>query len=188
MLFRSERHRSHWLVGGGAELPCIASPGPTLDHLRGAEARGPRIGDPGEPANPAGQLQPLEPAEVRGQRRGRHLRSLPHHITLFRPLRDGPIAAKMTLLPNRHGEDAVRLRAAFEHAPMCVAVLTPDGRLLNINPAGAALFDRDAESLLGCNFDDLVHVDDRRLFLDVDRKSTRLNSSHSSVSRMPSSA
>lgn len=73
----------------------------------------------------------------------------------------------MTLMPNRHDEDAVRLRAAFEHAPMCVAVLTPDGRILNINPAGCALFTRDAAALVGSSFDDLVHVDDRRLFLDV---------------------
>lgn len=73
----------------------------------------------------------------------------------------------MTLMPNRHDEDAIRLRAAFEHAPMCVAVLTPDGRILNINPAGCALFTRDVTALVGSSFDDLVHVDDRRLFLDV---------------------
>ena len=67
------------------------------------------------------------------------------------------------------------------------------GRYLMINPAGAAMLEREVAEVLGKDDTELfepgdaerVQREDREV---LDRKSTRLNSSHSGESRMPSSA
>ena len=60
-----------------------------------------------------------------------------------------------------------RFRSAFEHAPMCVAVLSAEGRIVDINPSGCTLLGRPHDLLVGTNFDSVVHIDDRRLFCDL---------------------
>ena len=56
------------------------------------------------------------------------------------------------------------------------------GNILNINPAWSSTLGWSPDDLIGRNGEWLVHPD------DLDRKSTRLNSSHEIPPRMPSSA
>ena len=74
---------------------------------------------------------------------------------------------------------------------------TKDFRCRFANKRYAQTFGRDEESILGCTLQDVIGVEaaheiqphvDRMLADRTDRKSTRLNSSHSEISRMPSSA
>src|SRR4051794_21680926 len=53
-------------------------------------------------------------------------------------------------------------RAAFEAAPIGMARMAPDGRVVEINRALSDTLGRDAEDLLGATIDDLTHVEDRR--------------------------
>jgi diguanylate cyclase (GGDEF)-like protein/PAS domain S-box-containing protein len=50
-------------------------------------------------------------------------------------------------------------RSAFANAPMGVALTTPDGVLVDVNPALCALLGRTAEELHGTSLHDLVHRD-----------------------------
>ncbi|WP_052668473.1 GGDEF domain-containing protein [Nitriliruptor alkaliphilus] len=53
-----------------------------------------------------------------------------------------------------------RFRLAFDEAPIGIAVVHPDGRFEDINPALCALLDRTREELLGTRLRDLTHPDD----------------------------
>lgn len=62
--------------------------------------------------------------------------------------------------------EEARLRALFDNLPEALAVLDPDGTILDVNPAGSALFRYTREALLGMNARDLAtdgdRLDDRR--------------------------
>jgi diguanylate cyclase (GGDEF)-like protein/PAS domain S-box-containing protein len=59
-----------------------------------------------------------------------------------------------------HREAEERFRTAFEHSPLCVSLVDLDGRILDINAAGAALLQRTREALIGTDARDCVHPDD----------------------------
>ncbi len=60
-----------------------------------------------------------------------------------------------------------RFRAAFQHAPLGLAMLTLEGRLHDVNPAGCKLLGFGRDDLLGTQFDSHVHPDDRRVVIDT---------------------
>jgi diguanylate cyclase (GGDEF)-like protein/PAS domain S-box-containing protein len=64
-----------------------------------------------------------------------------------RPARDGPAQDR-------------DLRTAFDHAPIGIAVLTPDGVVITGNTALGELLDRDPDDLVGTTFFDLTHPED----------------------------
>jgi PAS domain S-box-containing protein len=60
--------------------------------------------------------------------------------------------------------------AAFEHAPVAMALGAPDGRLVEINAAFCALLGRSREELLGMTGPELFHPDDAAALLgDIER-------------------
>ena len=77
-----------------------------------------------------------------------------------------------------------------------IAAVVGRGGARPVVPAGAIRFDLPGRTLLPGLIDLHVHLDsspyyggyEALQFTDLDRKSTRLNSSHESTSRMPSSA
>lgn len=52
-------------------------------------------------------------------------------------------------------------RSSFEHAPMPLAISSPDGTILRANEAFCALYQAEREELLGSTAHELVHPDDR---------------------------
>jgi PAS domain S-box-containing protein len=63
-----------------------------------------------------------------------------------------------------------RLRAIINAEPACVKLVSRDGRLLDMNPAGLAMIDAtDLAQVAGRSIIDLVHPDDRARFLEVHR-------------------
>jgi PAS domain S-box-containing protein len=56
-----------------------------------------------------------------------------------------------------------RFRSLFTSTPIGVAVIAPDGRLTDANPALCTLLGRDAEALRGAKLMELTHPGDRRL-------------------------
>ncbi|SES69360.1 GGDEF domain-containing protein [Geodermatophilus poikilotrophus] len=61
----------------------------------------------------------------------------------------------------RRGGPHASLHAAFQHAPMGMAVTTVDGVLLEVNPALGRLLRRTPDALTGTSLFDLTHPDDR---------------------------
>ncbi len=61
-----------------------------------------------------------------------------------------------------------RLRAIFENEPECVKIISPDGVLVEMNPAGLRMIEApDAEQVIGKPMLGLVHPDDRAIFMDL---------------------
>ncbi len=54
-----------------------------------------------------------------------------------------------------------RLRGAFAHAPIGMAIADPDGNLLEVNAALTDLLGRPAQALTGTSLAEITHVDDR---------------------------
>ncbi|WP_439578328.1 PAS domain S-box protein, partial [Elioraea sp.] len=75
-----------------------------------------------------------------------------------------------------HVQDArtqseTRLRAIIESEPECVTVVSPDGNLLDMNPAGLAMVEADElASVRGRPIAPLIHADDRDAFFDLHRR------------------
>jgi PAS domain S-box-containing protein len=64
-----------------------------------------------------------------------------------------------------HLEEArTRLRNAFEHAPIGMALVAPDGRWISANPALCRITGYTEDELLGLTFADITHPED----LDAD--------------------
>ncbi|HEX5465059.1 MAG TPA: PAS domain S-box protein [Candidatus Limnocylindrales bacterium] len=63
--------------------------------------------------------------------------------------------------------DEARLRTLFDNLPEALAVLDTEGRILDINPAGSALFGHSREALLGMNAralsTDAARLDEERI-------------------------
>jgi PAS domain-containing protein len=56
---------------------------------------------------------------------------------------------------------AERFRVAFENAPIGMALLTPEGRWTQVNPALCELLGYSEEELLELTYVDVTHPDDR---------------------------
>jgi diguanylate cyclase (GGDEF)-like protein/PAS domain S-box-containing protein len=69
-----------------------------------------------------------------------------------RPVSDGPV-------PDDRTRDR-DLRTAFDHAPIGIAVLTPDGVVIAGNPALGELLGRPPQDLVDTTFFDVTHPDD----------------------------
>ncbi|HZJ25573.1 MAG TPA: EAL domain-containing protein [Acidimicrobiia bacterium] len=59
-------------------------------------------------------------------------------------------------------EANARFQIAFEHAPIGMAVTTPEGIILRVNPALSAMLDQDADRIVGLRAGELVHPDHRQ--------------------------
>jgi two-component system cell cycle sensor histidine kinase/response regulator CckA len=61
-----------------------------------------------------------------------------------------------------------RLQAIINAEPACVKLVSLDGRLLDMNPAGLSMIDAtNLSQVIGRSVIDLVHPDDRSRFLDI---------------------
>jgi PAS domain S-box-containing protein/diguanylate cyclase (GGDEF)-like protein len=63
-----------------------------------------------------------------------------------------------------------RFAGAFQAASIGMALVRPDGRFLEVNPALCRLLARDAEALLASSFQELTHPDDLAASLDALRQ------------------
>jgi PAS domain S-box-containing protein len=57
-------------------------------------------------------------------------------------------------------ESEARFRSALLHSPIGIAIVAPDGRWLEVNPALCAITGRDRDAMLGMSITDLTHPDD----------------------------
>ncbi len=78
---------------------------------------------------------------------------------LDRRLRDADTLLEATDAAARASE--ARFRAAYDHAPIGMALCGLDGRWLDVNPALCALLGHRKEALLAADPQDLAHPDDR---------------------------
>jgi len=81
-----------------------------------------------------------------------------------------PLAAPGTSEPRR-AEDELReseerFRDVIEHAPIGMALTSPDGRFIRVNRALCEIVGYTAEELLKLTFEDITHPDDRQKDLD----------------------
>ncbi len=84
----------------------------------------------------------------------------------------GVVVTARNITPRKRTENALReaqerFRAAFEHAPLCLAILALDGILNDVNPAGCTMLGFSHDEIIGTEFDRFVHPDDRRDFADA---------------------
>jgi len=67
-----------------------------------------------------------------------------------------------------------RLRSIFESEPECVKIVSLDGLLLDMNPAGLRMIEADdLQQVLGCSLSDLVHPGDLAAFQDLHERVCR---------------
>lgn len=84
----------------------------------------------------------------------------------------GVVITARNVTPRKQADAALReaqarFHAAFEHAPLGLAVLGLDGRIQELNPAGRTMLGISAVDVAAFPlFDNYVHPDDRRMFLD----------------------
>jgi len=76
---------------------------------------------------------------------------------------------------------AERFRVAFENAPIGMALLTPEGRWSQVNPALCELLGYSEEELLELTFVDVTHPDDRSSSI---RRRNKLKQGHASATRI----
>jgi PAS domain S-box-containing protein len=67
-------------------------------------------------------------------------------------------------------EAEARFHAAFENAPIGMALLSPDGRFLQVNRALCAVLGRPEEDLLGISWQSVTHPDERASQDALDRR------------------
>ena len=87
----------------------------------------------------------------------------------------GCVATCLDLTERKGAEAAAaevgeRFRVAFDNAPIGVALLTPDGRWLHVNPALCELLGYTADELQELTFADITHPDDLLHNLERNRK------------------
>ena len=63
-----------------------------------------------------------------------------------------------------------RFHRAFDHAPIGMALITPEGRWLQVNPALCDLLGYDCEELTTLTFQDVTHPDDLEASLEHSRR------------------
>ncbi|MDC4225788.1 MAG: PAS domain S-box protein [Candidatus Manganitrophus sp.] len=74
-------------------------------------------------------------------------------------------ALRKETIERRRAEEALRLseeqfRGAFDHAPIGMALLHPDGRWLRVNPVFCRMLGYSEQELIGANFQSTPHPDD----------------------------
>jgi PAS domain S-box-containing protein len=99
------------------------------------------------------------PLMVRGEGRAVELSDGPARLTVLTPLTDDASTA------DRLHESSELFRLAFERAPIGKALVSPEGRILYVNPALCELLGHRADDLLGQQYDSMSHADDRELGL-----------------------
>jgi PAS domain S-box-containing protein len=68
----------------------------------------------------------------------------------------------------RAHDAAARMRTIYETEPQCIKTVTPDGRLIDMNPAGLRMIETDRmAAVAGLRVLELVHVDDRAAYRDL---------------------
>ena len=67
-------------------------------------------------------------------------------------------------------EEQERFRLSFDHAPIGKALVAPDGRLLEVNPALCSIVGYSRDDLLGKTFADITHPDDVHADLEPVRR------------------
>jgi PAS domain S-box-containing protein len=72
--------------------------------------------------------------------------------------------------PARLQEAEARFRAAFENAPIGMALLSPDGRFLQVNRALCEVLGRGQDELLGTSWQAVTHPEDRASQDALDRR------------------
>ncbi len=88
------------------------------------------------------------------------------------PLADGTVASLVLDVTDRirdraaHGERETLLRTIFETEPECVTVVSPDGRIVEINPVGLAMLEIDGVEAAG-PLETFVVREDRPQFLEA---------------------
>lgn len=64
-----------------------------------------------------------------------------------------------------------RLRSIFESEPECVKIVSLDGRVLDMNPAGLQMIEADnLQQVLDCSVKGLIHPEDLPAFLDLHQR------------------
>ncbi|MFN8027665.1 MAG: PAS domain S-box protein [Acidimicrobiia bacterium] len=96
------------------------------------------------------------PLMVSGQGHTVVVDGIPARVTLLTPLTD-------LGTPDRLHESSELFRMAFEHAAIGKALVSPEGRILHVNPALAELLGRPSAELLGQLYDSMSHPDDREI-------------------------
>jgi PAS domain S-box-containing protein len=72
-------------------------------------------------------------------------------------------------------QSEMRFRAIFEMEPECVKVVSPEGRLVEMNPAGLAMIEADSfEQVRGAQMERLVAAEDRGAFRALSERVTKL--------------
>lgn len=65
-----------------------------------------------------------------------------------------------------------RMRAIFDNEPECVKLVSPDGTVLDMNPAGLRMVEASqSEQICGKPVLGLVHPDDRSIYMELHRRS-----------------
>jgi len=166
------------------ELRIVLAAGQALEG-QGLKA-GALEGQPAAQALPADRWEIYEPlfeAALRGEARSLEVWSAQethcHHLDV-RPLRGareevlGGVAIFRDITPRKHAEEArrhaqERFELLFEGAPIGMALLTPDGRWVRVNPALLKITGYSSEELLAKTFQEITHPDD----LSVDLEHTQ---------------
>lgn len=97
------------------------------------------------------------PLMVRGDGRTVEVAGTEARLTVLTPLTDDSRTA------DRLHESSGLFRHAFEQAPIGKALVSPEGRILYVNPLLGDLLGHSAEELLGRSYDAMSHPDDREI-------------------------
>jgi PAS domain S-box-containing protein len=94
--------------------------------------------------------------------------------------RNGFLGIQRDVTARRLGQQALfqsemRFRAIFDLEPECVKVVSPEGRLVEMNPAGLAMIEADSfEQVRGSRMESLIAAEDRSAFLKLSERVTKL--------------
>jgi diguanylate cyclase (GGDEF)-like protein/PAS domain S-box-containing protein len=109
------------------------------------------------------------------------------------PLRDGAeviggVAISRDITPRKHAEEArrhaqERFELLFEHAPIGMALITPEGRWVRVNQALLAITGYTSEELLAKTLEEITHPDDLSADLENVRRLLAGEISHYQMER-----
>jgi PAS domain S-box-containing protein len=76
----------------------------------------------------------------------------------------------LTIAQQARAQSEARARTIVETEPECVKIVSPDGRLLEMNPAGLRILEAESPAdVLGLPVEDFVHQEDRHSFMALHR-------------------
>jgi two-component system cell cycle sensor histidine kinase/response regulator CckA len=151
-------------LGADAFILKPAEPDDFLARIREAQTRAAQPGSP-PPSTPVGDEGEL----LKG-----------YSETLIRKLEEKTLqleetnhALEQDIAKRRQAEDSLRssearLRAIFESEPECVKIVSKDGQLLEMNPAGLRMIEAgDREAVIGRPILPFIHADDQKAFMEL---------------------